>query len=98
MYVILVVTYVLNRFIKLSAKSSLPLFLDKLTDYGKGIILLRLSKNKLTHIVELILNLAELSCFPLDAYSEIGLKSRHPYLKLNMSVTFYWLVKSRQRK
>lgn len=48
----------------------------------------------MTHIVELILNLAELSCFPLDAYSEIGLKRWPPYLKLNMPVTFHWLVKT----
>ena len=34
---------------------------------------------------------------PLDAYAEIGLKSRPPYLKLNMSLTFHWLVKSYQR-
>lgn len=52
----------------------------------------------MTHIVGPILNLSELSCFPLDAFSEIGLKSRPPYLKLNLSVTFCCLVKSHQRK
>ncbi len=68
---------VLNRFIKLSTFSTslyLSLLINELIK-AKASFSSDFEEKKLTH-VELILNLAELSCFLLNAYSEIGLKSR----------------------
>lgn len=80
----------------MQTKTSLPLSLDKLTDQSKGIISFRLlRRKKKDSLLKLFLNLPGLSCFPLNTYSEIGLKNRPPSLSKIEHVSDFTLARQR---